>query len=375
MLDVQGHALQALDPRALTVAAARARRRARGGFGWVALLAAACSATTVAPPPPVARGPASADPARPDPAPLVAQPSLRLDESPQVPGAPAGDLTPDILRPAKDSVDAEIARVGDLAVWKRHLFDRLLETNPQQARDLVDSLVLDSLVADLAVRHGIAVSAAEIDKKLAEEERQLRERLAAEWKGQLDFDRYLMQQFGMDAKEWARWHRLTLARTLYRQYVIRYHALRGDRVQVRYIVTSDRGVLEEARKQIKDGASFSRLALRYSEDESRKDGGLLPPFGAGTPHPIADLALGLAAGELSEVTAREVDGQPRYYLVSCLRRLPADARAFAEVRAEIDEDIKARPLTRFDFHAFYFATRAAAAVPSTESLRNGSKPR
>ncbi|MEZ5962747.1 MAG: peptidylprolyl isomerase [Planctomycetota bacterium] len=305
------------------------------------------------------------------PVPAVVQTPIRLDAAAPDAVAPesgrpsADELGPAILRPSPAAVDAELARVGDRAVWKRHAYDRLLETNPQQARELVDSLVLDLLIADLAEAYGVVVSAGDVDKKLLEEEAQLRERIATEFQGQMDYDRYLLQQFGMDGAEYARWRRLTLARTLYRQYVIRYHAMRGDRVQVRYIVTSDRGVLEEVRKQVKEGASFSRLALRHSEDESRKDGGLLPPFGPGLEHPIADVALGLAAGELSEVVEREVDGQKRCYLVSCLRRLPADKRSFAEVRAEIDEDIKARPLSRFDFHSFYFATRGAA-----ETLRN-----
>lgn len=255
--------------------------------------------------------------------------------------------------------------MGERAVWKRHIYDRLLETNPQQARELVDSVVLDLLIADLAETYGIVVTGDDVDPKLAEEEKELRARIAAEWQGQLDYDRYLLQQFGMDGAEYARWRRLTLARTLYRQYVIRYHALQGDRVQVRYIVTSDREVLEDVRRQVKEGASFSRLALRHSQDDNRKDGGLLPPFGPGLKHPVADVALGLGVGDLSEVFEREVDGQKRFYLVSCLRRLPADPRPFAAVRAELDEDIKARPLSRFDFHCFYFQTRGEA-----ESLRN-----
>ncbi len=351
MLDVQAHSLQALAPRALIV---------------LALLVGACRM----PPPPSPPRVASTAPLRAEPTATVTQVPVRLDAASALPGAAPDDLAPAILRPSDGSVDAEIARVGARVVMKRHLYDRLLETNPQQARDLVDNLVLDLLVADLAERYGITVTAAEIDGKLQEEEKQLRERLAVEWKGQLDFDRYLMQQFGMDSAEYARWRRLTLARTLYRQYVIRYHAMLEERVQVRYIVTSDRTVLDEARAQIKEGASFSRLALRHSEDESRKDGGLLPPFGAGLEHPIADVALKLAAGDLSDVIERQAEGQRRFYLVSCLRRLPAETRAFAEARKEIEEDIKARPLSRFDFHAFYFTTRSAA-----ETVRNGADGR
>jgi parvulin-like peptidyl-prolyl isomerase len=346
MLDLQGHSLQALAAGALSLALA------------------ACAARPVAPTP-VPPRPAAVRAELP----VVAQPPVRLTDAAAAPSA-KDDLAPAILRPSSASLDGEVARVGEWSLTKRHVYDRLLETNPQQARDLVDNLVLDLLVADLAERYAIRVDAADIDQKLTDEDKQLRERVATEWKGQLDYDRYLLQQFGMDAAEYARWRRLTLARTLYRQYAIRYQAMLGERVQVRYIVGADRAVLEDVRKQVKDGASFARLALRYSEDESRKDGGLLPPFGSGLKHPIADLALTLPSGELSEVVERDVDGQRRYYLVSCLRRIPADTRTFAEARAELDEDIKARPLSRFDFHAFYFQLRGEA-----ESVRNAPERR
>jgi len=358
VLDVQEDPLPPLDPGPLS------RRCAPRWSGGAALAVALAALGCRAAPAPTVR-PVQVAAARVEPAPEVVQPPLRLDAIP-LPAVAADDISPDVLRPAPDSVDSEVARVGDRAIHKRDLYDRLLETNPQQARDLVDSIVLDLFVADLAERYGVRLTAAEIEAKLAEEEQQLRERLQAEWQGKLDYDRYLLQQFGMDAKEYARWRRLTLARTLYRQYVIRYHAMRDERVQVRFIVASDRAVLEDVRRQVLDGASFSRLALRHSEDESRKDGGLLPPFGPGLAHPITEVALGLQPGALSEVFEAEVDGQRRFFLVSCLRRIPAETRPFAEVRTTIDEDIKARPLSRFDFHTFYFAMRGGAAQGANE---------
>lgn len=360
MLDLQANPVRPLDPRALSCIRGPRHSCANLRFLWVLGVACGCAARPANAPQALV---AAAQPSThaPPAAAAVQQAPVRLDAA--AVAAPSDDLGLEILRPSGQSTDDEVARVGPHAVAKRHVHDRLLETNPQQARELVDSVVLDLLIAGFAEEYGVRLSAADVEPKLAEEEKQLRERLAAEWKGQLDYERYLLQQFGMDAAEYHRWRRITLARTLYRQYVIRYHAMRGARVQVRYIVTSDRSALEDVRKQIKDGASFSRLALRWSEDDARKEGGLLPPFGPGLDHPIAEVALAMDAGDLSEVIEREVDGQKRFYLVSCLRRIPAETRPFAEVRAEIEEDIKARPLSRFDFHCFYFQARGASESP------------
>jgi parvulin-like peptidyl-prolyl isomerase len=336
--------------------------RAGGRLRWraplaLALLCASCAAPGE--PPSLAAAPADAT--MPPAPPAVERPamgSIRIPDEPVA--ADEGDLPPSILLPKPQATDDEVARVAGLSIHKRHVFDRMLETSPQQARDLVDNLILDVLVAARAERYGLRVDSRRIAARLEQDEQQLRKQVAAEWSGQLSLDEYVLRQFDMDLAEYRRWNQLNLARKFYREYVIRYEALLQDRVQVRYMVSSDRATLEGVAKQVREGASFAGLALRHSEDETRKDGGLLPPFGAGMKHPIAATAMELEPGKLSEIIAAEQDGQTRYYLVYCLKRIPGRRVAFADVRAEIDADIEARPLTRFDFNAFYLATRGEA---------------
>lgn len=282
-------------------------------------------------------------------------------------GVAAGpqDLPPRILLPDAGTRDEEVARAGTIQIRKAHVFERLLETDPARARDLTDMLVLDALVAQQAERFAIRVDPATIDTMVQEEEERLRKQVEKELSTRVSFELYVARQMGMRVEEYRRWLRLSLARKVYREYVARYLGMREDRVQVRYVVSADRKVLEEVSQKVQAGADFATLALRHSEDETRSDGGLLPPFGRGFEHPVAKKAFELEPGQLSPILEYTAGGATRHYLVYCVRRMPARVVEFAAVREELDRDMRARPLSAFEFNAFYLQLRGAAeALPS-----------
>jgi parvulin-like peptidyl-prolyl isomerase len=145
---------------------------------------------------------------------------------------------------------------------------------------------------------------------------------------------------------------LRTAQRLYQGYVIRYLALREDRAQVRFLVHKDRAVAQEVVDKVRGGADFATLALRWSEDSSRRDGGLLPPFGRGFQHPIVDVAFGLQPGAVSQPFEGRHGDEPRWFVVYCLAQLPGRDVPFAEVRAEIDRELESRPLSELEMNAY-----------------------
>ena len=279
------------------------------------------------------------------------------------------DLSPAILVPAAQT-DGVIARAGPVELTKAHVYDRLLESDPRNARRLIDLMVLDALIAEQAKRHQIRVDPAQIEVLAAAEEKQLRTQVEKELAGRMTFAEYLGRQLGMTEDEYRRWLVLNLARKVYREYVARYLATVEDRVQVRYLVTSDAAVAADCSKRARVGADFASLALKFGEDESRQDGGLLPPFGKGFRHPVAGAAFQLQPGQVSDPVLIEQGGGRRWYVVYCLKRMPGRQVGFAEVRAELDREMTARPMTPFEFDAFYLQLRGAAEkLPSTEAPR------
>jgi parvulin-like peptidyl-prolyl isomerase len=262
------------------------------------------------------------------------------------------DYGPEVLLPDPQRGDVEVARVGDLVLRQSHAFARLLAADPKLALSAIDLLVFDVLVCRHAQQFGIRVDPVRVHELAQRDEEQLQAQVRQELGAQLEFADYVWRIFGMRIADWRRTAELRVAQRLYQGYVIRYLASREDRVQVRYLVHRDKKVVEEVAQKVADGADFATLALRHSEDSFRRDGGLLPPFGPGFPHPAADVAFGLQKGQLSPVHEAEVAGEKRYYLVYCLDRIPGKDQPFEAVRAEIDKDLQERPLTAIETNAY-----------------------
>ncbi len=276
-----------------------------------------------------------------------------LPASVQQPVPEIDDYGPEILLPAENTVDEEVARVGDRVLRKSHIYDRLLSASPETSLEVVDLLILDILVAEIALLHEIRVDPERVELLAQSEEDQVRQQVEIEFGGKVEFGSYVASTFQISLEEYRRLMRLRVAQQLYHGYAIRYPAMLEDRVQVRFLANKDSEVLKDVIERVTRGADFATLARRYSEDErTRRNGGLLAPFGAEFPHPIAEPAMKLQKGELSPVIQADVGGSPRYYLVYCLERFEKREAKFEEMREELDEDLVRHPVQRLEREAF-----------------------
>jgi len=272
-------------------------------------------------------------------------------QDPQAPAASLPELTPDLLLPAA-AEDEVVATVGGTELRKSHVFDRLATIRPRLAMDVIDLLVLDLLVAEHAKTHRVTVDAAAIDDLVQREEKLLRDGIEAQLPGTV-FEAYVSTNFAMDVAAFRELLRLRIAQRFFHDNVIRFMALREDRVRVRYIVNRDAALMQEVARKVADGADFGSLAVQHSEDDSRRDNGLLPPFGPGFEHPIASAAFALEAGEVSPVFTVEGAEGPRHYLVYCLERIPGRPDVtFASVADELRAGLRDAPRTDFETRAY-----------------------
>jgi hypothetical protein len=316
--------------------------------------------------PPVAE---HADPApaafRREPAAAALAPIEPVVQDPQP--APAAGFGPEILLPRADEEDSEVARVGGLVLRKSHAYTRLLSAHPKLALSAVDLLVFDVLVARHAEQHGVRVAAERIEALATAEEAEIRKQVAAELGAQMDLETYVWRLFGMRLADWRNTLRLRTAQRLYQGYVLRYLALREDRVQVRFLVHKDQKVAQEVVEKVRGGADFATLALRWSEDPSRRDGGLLPAFGRGFQHPVVEVSFGLQRGQVSDPFEARHGEEQRWFVVYCLDRMPGRDVPFADVRAEIDRDLESQPLSPLETNAYTLRWRADLEGPRKQA--------
>ena len=289
--------------------------------------------------------------------------SLRVPElRPSLQGDGFG---PEVLEPPPAVDDAVIARIGDVEIHKSHIFDRLLQMDPSGARDLRSRLARDALIAQYARRHGITVTAEEIEDARDAEEQAMRRAIAAQSDPTADpaeadpstvsdesFGEFLEATFGLTLEDYRRVARLELARVRYRGYVVRYLPMLEEQVVVRGLWNRDRALVEQLAKRVSEGADIASLARRHSDHPSAREGGLLPPLGAGFRTPVAVAALGLSPGEVSDVIRIESSAGEQFAFFYCLeRRAPRD-EPFAELRDEIRGGLDERPISQAEQEAF-----------------------
>jgi len=305
-----------------------------------------------------------ANPARgPDSLP-VTPPQITPLAPPRLPD----DLGPEILLPSKDSKDIEVARVGDLVLRQSHAYARLMSAHPKLALSAVDLLVFDVLVARHAEQYGVRLAKERVEQLAMREERELRKQVEEELKG-VTFQGYIWQLFGMREQDWQVALRLRTAQRLYQGYVLRYLALREDRVQVRFLVHKDKAIAQEVYDKVRVGADFATLALRYSEDLSKREGGLLPAFGRGFKHPAANNAFDLSEGEVCKPFEASWGGEKRWFVVYCLAHKKGRDVPFEAVRQEIDADLESSPVTPLETTAYTLRWRNAEEQKAKESKK------
>lgn len=315
-----------------------------------------------------AAGDQAADFEAPGPAPAGALPTTPPVLTPPDPPDVSGGFGPEVLLPGEQATDDAVATVGDLVLRRSHAYTRLLSAHPKLALSAVDLLVFDVLVARHAQQHGIRVSEQRIEALAAAEERTLREQVAEEL-GDMSFGEYVWRLFGMREQAWRASLRLRTAQRLYQGYVLRYLALREDRVRVRFLVNKDRAVAQEVVDKVKVGADFATLALRWSEDPTRRDGGLLPPFGEGFRHPAAQRAFELEAGGVCEPFEAVWGGERRWFVVYCLEHRPGRDVTFDAVRDEIDAELVERPVTPLETTAYTMRWRREEEIETREASK------
>jgi len=272
--------------------------------------------------------------------------------------------------PRKVPQDLVVARVGGFPIQKSQVYDRLFEVDTLRTKGVVDTIAFDILLASQARKHKVFLDPATIDKIVEEEVARLSAQVEQQWQGRMSIDDFLQIKRGRDLKTHQQFMRRQMARDLFRFYVVRYLALRENRVQVRILTHPDRKEVETIRRMVGEGADFESLALQKSRHPSQKEGGKLPPFTREDKSEFTQASFELKEGEVSEVRQTTQDGAPMYYLLYCLRHMPGRDIPFSQAKPELDKAWITSPLVRGEASALYLRLREASEV-----LNNGRQKR
>lgn len=286
------------------------------------------------------------------------------------------------LGPDPNLTDAVVARIGTTEVRRSHIYEAFLLAQPELTGTMLDMVVGDVLMAGHAEEFGIAIPREWIEPRVDQEIEVIRQAVESQYDGAVSFEDYIKASFAVDPDGFRQQVRRRQVVFALRGLVVRYLALRDGQVEVRVLRHKDRQLVEELQSKASGGADFASLVKQYSQDPSRVDGGLLPPFGPGFAHPVAGAALALEPGQLTQVISAEGEDGMDHYLAICLRRQDGRDVPFAAVEEELWEELVKRPLSPFEFNAYLLRFRGALEVGplpaggalQTGPLRSGALP-
>ncbi len=236
---------------------------------------------------------------------------------------PGGDFSP------------VIARVGDLEITQAYFDFRYENLSPgEKARfsgEDWETRFLDALVGEMLV-------SMEAEAENLHRERETQWKLDELRREEL-FRAYYQKHFqdGLEIPE-------TALREHYEEFREDYRLL--GRVLVHHIQTSSREKIQEAWKELQEGANFTRMAAKYSEDEQTKDDhgtlGWINPdgyvLGRGFDEEFTDLVFELPP----ETTNAPVQIGENWHIIKTGPRRDGEVQPFEEVRDRIERELKPR---------------------------------
>jgi parvulin-like peptidyl-prolyl isomerase len=155
-----------------------------------------------------------------------------------------------------------------------------------------------------------------------------------------DFVRYMQEQYGTTPTAYRAILKDVVHAELLLERVVRYSARQSERIQFRLITTSSLETAKSVHEKLQEGASFAALARAESIDENtKKNGGLLPPLPVDAEHVLAQKTAQLEIGAISEVGAETKLGRTIYWITKLEKRLPADPRPYAATAQEIETEL------------------------------------
>ncbi len=267
-----------------------------------------------------------------------------LDLSSAPPAAPAALEPRGVLPPGDDPVIAEVdglpLRAGEVS---RFLF----RYDPARALDVLNQL-LDARVleADAAAR-GVTLPAGEIEARTEEQVRRQEQEVRVQYGPAVTLGEYLRDRFGF-SEEAYRADLATLVRLqALRDRLVRYEALREERIRIRVLVLTDEAAARDAARRLREGADFTALAKQVSLAGPSD----LPSYRRDEiePRELADELFSLEPGSVSRPVRVARDGRELFQVFKVVERnAPRDA-PWSAVAEEVESGLKVRPVVPAEY--------------------------
>jgi parvulin-like peptidyl-prolyl isomerase len=311
----------------------------------MALWTGACAAPAPKAPPPAAR-PASST-ASAEVASVKEQLTRLLERSQASASGPSS-------RPASNPASSGpvVVKVAGAEYSFADAMDEFLFNYRGETHEILRKLAGDRIVEVYAAEYGITVETKDLDEGREAALQNLRTRVETEYGKDYTLAQFCENQLLTTLAEYEAQLTRSLRKTALAALVIRYDAVKSDRVSVRHIVVADKAAADAVLSKLRQGADFAATARQESLAPTKTEGGKIPPFDKGFDHPITAIAFSLPVGGLGGPVEDASGSKPIYHVVKVVEKVPASSASFAEVKDRLRQELRERPIERFEFEAF-----------------------
>ncbi|MDJ0974819.1 MAG: hypothetical protein QNJ98_10200 [Planctomycetota bacterium] len=251
---------------------------------------------------------------------------------------------------------APVAVLGNRAVTKAELVGYLFDRYPTEYARALDELIDERFARDEARRIGLVVPPASLARAVAKEV-EARTKLVREVYGpEAKLADWVKEGYGLTVDAWQREVLAPrIGSVLLKQRVVRLFTRSKLRLIARIIVTFDQAKAQRLAQKLQSGADFSLVALKESEDATRKVGGTLPPIARGdlAGFPIVEQRLFAARpGALLGPWRVQVGGKPQYQIYKLVRREEPWQMTGAALFRRLETDLGTQPVTQAELEAW-----------------------
>lgn len=319
----------------------------------LALAAASCASPPGPPPGPsrVPEGPASPEaPGGGDDRPVL---DLSLHPAPEPPPPDPRGLFPEGEDPVLATVDGEAIRGSAVA---RTLF----RYDPARGLEILGQILDARIVEADAAARGIVLPPGVVEALAEQEVRRKEAEIRVQYGAGTTLEGYLGERFGIPLADYRRDTEALVRLQALRDRLVRYEALREDRIRIRVLVLADEGAARDAARRLREGADFVALARQVSLAPADD----LPSYRREDVRPgaLADELFAMAPGEISRPVRVARDGREVYEVFKVVERLAARDLPWSAAAEEVERGLKARPLATREYLQWARRARERHAV-------------
>jgi len=261
---------------------------------------------------------------------------------------PASDPHPleprGVLPAGEDPVVAEIdgspVRAGEVA---RFLF----RYDPARALDVLNQ-ILDAriLEADAASR-AITLPPGEIEARTEEQVRRQEQEIRVQYGPATTLEDYLQDRFGFSVAAYRADLAVLVRLQALRDRLVRYEALREDRIRIRVLVLKDEASARDAARRLREGADFTTLAKQVSLAPATD----LPSYRRDEVEPpeLAEELFSMQPGSVSRPVRVAREGRELFQVFKVVERNAPRDLPWAAVAEEVERDLKVRPVVPAEY--------------------------